>query len=65
MKSFGEKLKTIRETLEMTQGDVAEFSGLKPSAISHFETGRRKPGLKNIVRLCRALNCEPNALIDV
>ena len=65
MKTFGKRLKNIRETLGLSQQDVANSSGLKPAAISHFETGSRDPSLKNIVRLCRALHCKPNALIDV
>ena len=65
MKTFGKRLKNIRETLGLTQEDVAGLSGLRASAISHFETGLRQPSLRNIVRLCRALHCKPNALIDV
>jgi len=43
MKTFEEKLKNIRETLGLSQNDVANLSGLKPAAISHFETGAREP----------------------
>jgi transcriptional regulator with XRE-family HTH domain len=62
---FNENLKNIRATLALTQDELSERSGLKPAAISHFETGKREPSLKNIIRLCRALGCSPNALIHL
>ncbi len=62
---FSYKLKQIRLTLGLSQVDLAKMSGLQPSAISHFETGKRSPSLKNLIRLCRALHCKPNALIDI
>lgn len=65
VESFGKRLKKIRNTLGMTQEELANLAGFKVSAISHFETGIRDPSLRNIVRICRALHCKPNALIDV
>ncbi len=58
-------MKHLREVLGLTQEDIAVRSGLKPSAISHFESGRREPSLKNVVKICKAFRCSPNVLIDV
>jgi transcriptional regulator with XRE-family HTH domain len=41
----------------LKQADLAERTGLKQSAISHFECGRRLPSMKNLVRLADALEC--------
>jgi len=56
-------LKAFRESLDLTQQELADKTGLKPAAISHFETGLRTPSIPNIIRLCRALNVSPNRLL--
>lgn len=63
--SFGSNLKHIRETLGLTQEECGNRVGLLPAEISHYETGARKPGLENIIKLCRGLGCTPNVLIKV
>jgi transcriptional regulator with XRE-family HTH domain len=35
---------------------------LKPSAVSHFETGRRSPSLGNLIRLADALDVSLDVL---
>jgi len=62
---FEDNLKFLREALAMTQKEVGNRSGLHPSAIAHFEAGRRKPSLDNLVRLCKGMRCTPNDLIDI
>ena len=57
------RLSSIREMRGMTQADVAKLSGLKPAAVSHFETARRRPCLANLMRLCAALRCTPNDIL--
>lgn len=40
----------------LAQVELAERCGLKPSAISHFETGGRVPSLGNLIKLADALD---------
>jgi len=47
----------------MSQGDLAETSGLQPSAISHFETGNRSPSFDNLKRLADALTVTTDYLL--
>ena len=54
--SFGKNLKAAREYILLTQSDLAELAGTQPSAISHFETGRREPSIRNLVKLATALD---------
>lgn len=61
---FKDKLKAKRKNRRLTQAQLAERGGFHDAAISHFETGSREPGLKNIIRLCQGLKCKPNDLID-
>ena len=62
--SFGKNMKRIRETLGLTQQELADRTGLQPAAISHFESGSREPSLKNIERICKGLGCSANVLIN-
>jgi transcriptional regulator with XRE-family HTH domain len=60
---FAERLRTARELRKMSQSDLAEKTGLMPSAISHFETGRRSPSFANLKALSDALKVTTDYLI--
>jgi len=53
---FAELLKAVREEKGLSQTELATKTGLQPSAISHFESGRRSPSFDNLRRLADALN---------
>ncbi|PIR39562.1 MAG: XRE family transcriptional regulator [Alphaproteobacteria bacterium CG11_big_fil_rev_8_21_14_0_20_39_49] len=54
---FAERLKYVRGKVRgLSQGELAEKTGLKPSAISHFETGGRKASFDNLRKLANALD---------
>ena len=53
---FPERLRAARELREMNQGQLAHRAKLQPSAVSHFETGARKPSFDNLKRLADALS---------
>ena len=52
---FSGHLQQIRQSKGLSQGDLAKRTGLKPAAISHFETGQRKPSFDNLIKLADAL----------
>ncbi len=52
---FKTRLKAARELRKLSQGELAEKSGLPPSSVSHFEAGNRKPSFDNLRKLARAL----------
>jgi transcriptional regulator with XRE-family HTH domain len=54
--NFGRRLCQIREFQGLIQSDLALKAGFQPSAISHFESGRRSPSLENLKRLADALS---------
>ena len=60
---FAQRLKEARELRELSQGGLAEKSGLQASAISHFETGARKPSFDNLRKLSRALEVTTDFLL--
>lgn len=58
------RLACVREMRGMTQMDLASKTGLKDTAISHFECGRRLPNAENLRTLCIALNTSADYLLD-
>ena len=60
---FPDRLRTAREYRGLTQGELAERSNLQPSAISHFETGARKPSFDNLLLLANTLDVTTDYLL--
>lgn len=62
--SFPDRLRYARETLrKLSQTELAERAGFQPSAVSHFETGRRSPSFDNLKRLADALHVTTDYLL--
>lgn len=61
---FASLLREAREYEGMTQAELAEKTGLQPTAISHFETGARRPCIENLRKLCKALRCSADSLLQ-
>lgn len=63
-KEFSARLRYAREELrKISQGKLAELTGFKPAAISHFETSTRKPSFDNLKRLADALEVTTDFLL--
>jgi transcriptional regulator with XRE-family HTH domain len=69
--AFRAGLRVARERAKMSQADLAKKTGLQPSAIAHFEAGRRSPSIGNLRKLCVAMRvssdwlmCLPNEPSD-
>lgn len=60
---FQERLRTAREFRDLSQGELAIRAGLQASAVSHFETGTRKPSFDNLKRLADALKVSTDYLL--
>lgn len=60
---FGKRLAEIRAYRELTQHELAAKAGMVPSAISHFESGRREPSLSNLRKLAEALDTGATELL--
>lgn len=61
--TFAARLKAVRESRGLSQSDLAEKTGLQPSAVSHFETGGRSPSFENLRRLADALSVTTDYLV--
>lgn len=61
---FPDRLRHAREEISrLSQSELAERAGLQPSAVSHFETGRRSPSFDNLKRLADALGVTTDYLL--
>jgi transcriptional regulator with XRE-family HTH domain len=60
---FPTRLKAAREKRQLNQEQLAERAKLQASAISHFETGKRKPSFDNLKRLADALGVSTDYLL--
>jgi transcriptional regulator with XRE-family HTH domain len=60
---FRKRLLQAREMRQLTQAELAAKAGLPPAAISHFETGGRKPSFENLVKLAEALSVTTDFLL--
>jgi len=60
---FPKRLQAARVKRGLSQGDLAKRAGFQASAISHFETGSRKPSFDNLRRLADALEVTTDYLL--
>lgn len=62
-KDFASRLRKTRETRELSQSELAREAGMQPSAIAHFEAGRRKPSFDSVRALAKALKVSADYLL--
>jgi transcriptional regulator with XRE-family HTH domain len=62
--AFGLSLRRWREAKSLTQERLAEKADLDQTYISGIERGLRNPGIKNVVRLARALGIPTAKLVE-
>ncbi len=62
--SFGLRLRRWRESKAFTQEKLAERANLDQTYISGIERGLRNPGIKNVVRLAKALGVTTAKLVE-
>jgi len=56
MKTFGYKLRQIREEKKITQAELSKGTGIKQSAISSYENDKYMPSIDNLRAICNFLN---------
>lgn len=54
-----------RRAARLTQAQLAQLTGLKQSAIAHFEASRREPSARNLKRLSIALRVSADTLLGI
>jgi len=64
LSTFGLNVRHTREAKHLTQEKLAERANLDPTYISGIERGVRNHGIKNVVRLARALGITTAELVQ-
>ena len=62
------ELKFLRQAARLTQKQLAELTGVDDSLISLIESGKRDisaMSYESVIRLARALNVPPEALVQI
>ena len=62
-KVFASRLREARTRRGLDQSELAKRLGLKPSAICHFEAGRRVPAVETLLHLADELNTSVGFLV--
>lgn len=63
--AFGQKLKNIRVSLNLTQEEFCEKVNIEVSNLSKWENGRGYPSLPTFIKISEILKIEPTELLDV
>ena len=62
---FDTRLQQLRRKNNLTQSDIAKVLGLKPTAISNYESKRNEPSIKNLIALSRFFDVSCDYLLGV
>jgi len=62
--NVGDKIRTLREQLELSQAELAERAGCEVVLIEQLEAGQTAAGLAPLIKITRALGCRLGTLLD-
>jgi transcriptional regulator with XRE-family HTH domain len=65
MTKLGERIRTRRKQLGMSQEDLASYMSTIQRQISHYETGDNSPTAEVLVRLAQALETSLDYLVGL
>ena len=63
IKGLADRLKELRQKLNLSQKDVATYLDLSPAIISGYETGERTPSASIIIRLADLYHCSTDYIL--
>ena len=61
---FGINLMEILEEAKMTQRELADTAGISEASLCKYINGHQMPGVRAIINIADALNCDVSELID-
>ena len=63
--AFNVRLKQLRQNHKLTQGELANILGLKPTAISNYESKRNEPSFDKLIALSKYFDVSCDYLLGV
>ena len=64
-KQIANRIREARVRNNWTQTQVAEWTGLVPAAVSHFETGKRTPSALSLAKFCKGLRVSADWILGI
>ena len=61
---FGDNLRILRKSKNISQEDLAEKVNVSRQSVSKWETGEAYPEMNNILQLCKIFHCNINDLVN-
>lgn len=62
---FNKRLRQLRQKNNLTQGDLAKILGLKPTAISNYESERNEPSFEKLIALSKYFDVSCDYLLGI
>lgn len=62
---FNEQIKLYRQSLGLTQTDIARKIGVSRQAYQHYEQGDREPTFDTLKKLCIIFDCTADELLEI
>jgi transcriptional regulator with XRE-family HTH domain len=63
--NFNVRLKSLRQKRKLTQSELASILGLKPTAISNYESKRNEPSFEKLIALSKYFDVSCDYLLGV
>ena len=63
--NFNVRLKQLRQKNKLTQSELADILGLKPTAISNYESKRNEPSFDKLIALSKYFDVSCDYLLGV
>lgn len=63
--NFNVRLRQLRQKNSLTQGQLADILGLKPTAISNYESKRNEPSFEKLIALSKYFDVTCDYLLGV
>jgi len=63
--TFNVRLKQLRQKNKLTQSELADILGLKPTAISNYESKRNEPSFDKLIALSKHFDVSCDYLLGV
>ena len=63
--NFNQRLKQLRLKNKLTQGELADILGVKPTAISNYESERNEPSFDKLIALSKYFDVSCDYLLGV
>lgn len=64
MQSIGDRIKYLRESLDLRQKDLADKTGITEATLSRYENNLREPKGEIVSKLAKALDVSSNFLLE-